>query len=101
MRVSAAIASMPAASITARWRSAAGSSIVRAIEAAVSVSMFARVEYCSAQTSKRDSSSRCESTSYFSKAVTVWSVRISGSASGVVRRFLSPRRSASSCHSSA
>ena len=41
---------------------AAGSSIVRAIEAAVSASMFSRVVYCSTMTSKRDSSSRSEST---------------------------------------
>ena len=63
--------------------------------------MFARALYCSAHTSKRDSSSRFESTSYFSKALTVESESTSGSASGVVRRFLSPRCSASACHSSA
>ena len=68
---SAASASMPAASISAMWRSAAGSSIVRAIIAAVSASMLAPIVYCSDQTSKRDSSSRCESTSYFSNAWTV------------------------------
>ena len=42
---------MPAASTSATWRSAAGSSIVRAIDAAVSASMFARMMYCSSQTS--------------------------------------------------
>ena len=69
--------------------------------AAVSASMFARIVYCSDHTSKRDSSSRCDSTSYFSNAATVCSESTSGSASGVVRRFFSPRRSASACHSSA
>ena len=81
-------------------RSAAGRSIVRAIVAAVSDSMFARIVYCSTQTSKRDSSSRWLSTSYFSKDATVWSEITSGSASAVVRRFSSPRCSASACHSS-
>ncbi len=91
---------MPAASTSARCRSAAGSSIVRAIELVVSASMLARVTYCSTHTSKRDSSSRLDSTPYFSKAATVGSVSTSGSASGVVRRFFSPRFSASACHSS-
>ena len=36
-----------------------------------------------------------------SNVATVWSETTSGSASGVVRRFSSPRRSASACHSSA
>ena len=62
--------------------------------------MLARIAYCSAQTSKRDSSSRFESTPYFSNAETVVSASTSGSASGVVFRFFSPRRSASACHSS-
>ena len=91
---------MPAASISARWRSAAGSSIVRAIVAAVSASMLRVITYCSTHTSKRDSSSRLESTSYFSKAATDGSASTSGSASGVVRRFFSPRFSASACHAS-
>ena len=54
--------STSAAFSAVRWRTAAGSSIVRAIAAAVSASMLARVEYCSTLTSKRDSSSRSEST---------------------------------------
>ena len=62
--------------------------------------MFASIAYCSTQTSKRASSSRSESTLYFSNAATVLGAITSGSASGVVRRFLSPRRSASACHSS-
>ena len=73
---------------------------MRAIELVVSASMLALVAYCSTQTSKRDSSSRLDSTPYFSNAATVGSDSTSGSASGVVRRFFSPRRSASSCHSS-
>lgn len=75
--------------------------MVRAIDAVVSASMFARIVYCSVHTSKRDSSSRLLSTSYFSNVATVSSQTTSGKASGVVRRFLSPRRSASACHSSA
>ncbi len=74
---------------------------MRAIESAVSASMFARIVYCSVQTSKRESSSRSESTSYFSNAAIVAGDSTSGRASGVVRRFFSPRCSASLCHSSA
>ena len=73
---------------------------MRAIVAAVSASMLALITYCSIHTSKRDSSSRLDSTSYFSNAATVSSASTSGSASGVVRRFFSPRFSASACHSS-
>ena len=71
-----------------------------AIARAVSASMLASTAYCSIQTSKRASSSRSESTWYFSKAATVSGAITSGRASGVVRRFLSPRCSASACHSS-
>ena len=73
---------------------------MRAMSWAVSASMLARITYCSTQTSKRDSSSRSESTSYLPKAAIVSGASTSGSASGVVRRFLSPRCSASACHSS-
>ena len=38
---------MPASRSIVRWRSAAGSSSVRAIDAAVSASMLTFVEYCS------------------------------------------------------
>ena len=55
--------SIPASRSSVRWRSDAGRIIVRAIEAAVSASMFTFVTYCSANTWKRDSSSRSESTS--------------------------------------
>ena len=51
VRTSAAMLSMPAASTSVRWRSAAGSSSVFAIEAPVSASMFARNVYCSSHTS--------------------------------------------------
>ena len=71
-----------------------------AIEVAVSASMLASIAYCSVQTSKRASSSRAESTWYFSNAAIVSGAITSGRASGVVRRFLSPRFSASACHSS-
>ena len=42
---------MPLALSSLRWRTAAGSSIVRAIEAAVSASMLIFVTYCSVNTS--------------------------------------------------
>ena len=74
---------------------------MRAIVAAVSPSMFSSVEYCSAATSKRDSSSRLDSTLYFLNSATVLLSIIAGSASGVVRRFSRPRFSASVCHASA
>ena len=82
------------------WRTAAGSSIVRAIDAAVSASMFTLTTYCSTNTSYREWSSRSESTPYSENTPTVWSSTSQGSASTVVRRFCRPRLSASACHSS-
>ena len=55
-----------ASSSRSRYSSAAGRIIVRAIDAAVSASMLIFVAYCSAETSKRDSSSRSDSTPYLS-----------------------------------
>ena len=74
--------------------------MVRAIEAAVSASMLSFVVYCSTRTSKRDSSSRSDRTSYLENTSTVDFSTSHGSASGVWRRFASPRDSASACQSS-
>ena len=83
-----------------KYRTAAGKNIVSAMCCAVSPSMLIAMKYCSTKISKRLSSSRLESTPYFSKSLRFFSSTIFGRASMVLRRLSNPRPSASVTHSS-